>query len=55
MPIALVTLPGQPGQLYAGLTNGQVWHSDDYGDHWQQLPVKFSRVYRTMLILSADY
>ena len=54
MPISLVTDPGAPGGLYAGLTNGQVWHSEDYGDHWQQLPVKFSRVYRTMLFLSTE-
>jgi hypothetical protein len=54
MPIALVTHPEISGQLYAGLTNGQVWHSEDYGDHWQQLPVKFSRVYRTMLMLSTE-
>lgn len=51
MPIALVTHPEISGQLYAGLTNGQVWFSEDYGDHWAQLPVKFSRVYRSMLVL----
>ncbi len=54
MPIALVTHPEKSGTLYAGLTNGQVWHSEDYGAHWQQLPVKFCRVYRTMLILSTE-
>ena len=52
MPISLVTHPEISGQLFAGLTNGQVWFSEDYGDHWQQLPVKFSQVYRTMLVLS---
>ena len=54
MPISLVTHPEISGQLYAGLTNGQVWFSEDYGDHWQQLPVKFSRVYRSMLVLGFD-
>lgn len=54
MPIALITQPGQPGQLYAGLTNGQVWRSIDYGETWQQLPVKFSRIQRAMLVLDVD-
>jgi photosystem II stability/assembly factor-like uncharacterized protein len=54
MPIALVTHPAISGQLYAGLTNGQIWFSNDYGDHWQQIPVKFSRIFRSMLILHTD-
>lgn len=54
MPISLITHPGAPGQLYAGLTNGQVWHSRDYGESWQQLPVKFSRIQRAMLVLEVE-
>ena len=53
MPISLVPHPEISGQLYAGLTNGQVWFTEDYGDHWRKLPLKFSRVYRSMLVL--DY
>ena len=41
-PTALVTLPNVPGHLYAGLTNGDVWQSADYGDTWEQLPFKFN-------------
>jgi hypothetical protein len=29
MPIALITDPNAPGHLYAGTTNGDVWHSPD--------------------------
>jgi len=54
MPIALVTHPAAPGLLYAGLTNGQVWQSQDYGDHWQQLPFRFSRVGHSMLVLDIE-
>ncbi len=38
MPRALVTLPRSPGQLFAGTTFGDVWHTADYGDSWQRLP-----------------
>jgi photosystem II stability/assembly factor-like uncharacterized protein len=55
MPISLVTHPEISGQLYAGLTNGQVWFSEDYGDNWQQLPVKFSRIYRSLLVQDFEY
>ncbi len=51
MPIALETDPAAPGHLYAGTTAGQVWHSADYGDSWQQLPVEFPSVWRSMIVL----
>jgi hypothetical protein len=38
MPRALVTVPGSPGQLFAGTTYGEVWHTADYGDSWKRLP-----------------
>ncbi|MEJ2601260.1 MAG: hypothetical protein P8Z00_23220 [Anaerolineales bacterium] len=40
MPIALVTDPKAPGHLYAGLIDGTVWHSDDYGENWEKYPFK---------------
>jgi hypothetical protein len=54
MPISLVTHSRISGKIFAGLTNGQVWHSSDYGDTWQQLPVKFSRIQRSMLVLDIE-
>lgn len=41
MPRALVTDPEAPGHLYAGVTNGDVWHSPDYGESWAKLPFNF--------------
>lgn len=38
MAYALVTDPAAPGHLYAGLANGDVWHTADYGDTWTKLP-----------------
>ena len=51
MPIALETDPAAPGHLYAGTTAGQVWHTADYGDTWQELPFRFPAIWRSMLIL----
>jgi hypothetical protein len=49
-PTALATVPGEPGHLYAGLRNGDVWHSADYGDSWQQLPLNLGAIWHSLLI-----
>ncbi len=51
MPIALVSIPGAPGQLYAGLTSGDVWHTADYGDTWQKLPFNLGGIHRTLIMM----
>jgi hypothetical protein len=51
MPYALRTDPAAPGHLYAGLINGDVWFSADYGDSWGQLPVNLG-VLNSMIVLS---
>jgi hypothetical protein len=51
MPYALLTDRDAPGHLYAGLSNGDVWHTTDYGDHWQQLPVNMGTVWTAMIML----
>lgn len=50
-PTALVTLSEAPGHLYAGLTNGDIWHSADYGDTWKKLPFNLRAIWFTLLIL----
>lgn len=50
-PTTLVTLPDAPGHLYAGLLNGEVWHSSDYGEHWEMLPFNLKRIWHSLLIL----
>jgi photosystem II stability/assembly factor-like uncharacterized protein len=50
MAYALVTDPAAPGVLYAGLSNGQVWRSDDHGDAWQRLPFEFQRLHALVLV-----
>lgn len=50
-PTALITVPGAPGHLYAGLYNGDVWHSTDYGDSWEQLPLNMSGIWHSLLII----
>ncbi len=51
MAYALVTDPEMPGHLYAGLSSGAVWHSADYGDSWQQLPVNLRGIHRSLILV----
>ncbi len=51
MPYALLTDSDMPGHLYAGLSSGDVWHTADYGDHWQQLPLNLGAIWTSMVML----
>ena len=51
MAYALITDPNAPGHLYAGLSNGDVWHSTDHGDAWEQMPFNLKGIHRTLIIL----
>jgi hypothetical protein len=51
MPYTLLTDPDAPGHLYAGLSNGDVWHTANYGDHWQQLPFNLGAIRTAMIML----
>lgn len=50
MPYALLADPVASGQVYAGLSNGEVWHSDDYGDTWRKLPLDLPAVHSMILL-----
>lgn len=54
MAYALVSDPAAPGHLYAGLSNGQVWHSANLGDTWEQLPFNLGRIQAGLIILSVE-
>jgi len=51
MPYALLTDRSAPGHIYAGLSNGDVWHSSDHGDAWQQLPFNLKGIHRSLIML----
>ncbi len=51
MPYALVPDPGRGGSIYAGLSNGDLWHSGDYGERWEQLPLRLGAIRRALVIL----
>ena len=51
MAYALVTDPDCPGHIYTGLSNGQVWFSGDYGDHWEQLPFDLGSHLGTLVLV----
>lgn len=52
-PTALVSIPGKSGHLYAGLSDGDVWHTTDYGDSWEKMPFNLKGIWFWMLILDA--
>lgn len=51
MPYALVTDPEGPGNLYLGLSNGDIWHTLDHGDSWVLLPVNLGRIERSLVMV----
>lgn len=51
MPYAVLTVPSSPDHVYAGLSNGDVWQSDDRGDTWRQLPASLGTIRRTLIAL----
>jgi hypothetical protein len=51
MPYALLTDPEAPGHVYAGLSNGDVWHSADYGESWGRLPFNLRTIHRDLIAL----
>ncbi|HSK15063.1 MAG TPA: hypothetical protein VK915_02750 [Gaiellaceae bacterium] len=50
MPYALLTERESPGEVYAGLANGEVWHSADLGETWTKLPLDLTAL-RALLLL----
>jgi hypothetical protein len=52
MPYALLTHPSAPGHLYAGLSNGEVWHSADHGDNWTALPFSLGSISRSLILIA---
>jgi photosystem II stability/assembly factor-like uncharacterized protein len=51
MPYALLTDPVSPSHVYAGLSNGDVWHSTDHGDTWKRFPFNLKHISRALLVL----
>lgn len=50
MAYGLATDPHRPGHVYAGLADGQVWHSADHGDNWSRLPVDLGSGLRSLAV-----
>jgi len=51
MPYSLLTPKSEPGCVYAGLSNGDVWRSLNQGDTWEQLPFNLFSIRQQMVIL----
>lgn len=52
MPYGLITDPALPAHLIAGLRDGTVMHSTNYGDTWETLPFKFGQIQRTLIMVN---
>jgi len=52
MPYVLLADPAEPGHVYAGLSNGDVWCSQDIGDSWARLPFNLKSVNGSMIMLA---
>lgn len=52
MPYALLTHPSEPGTVYAGLSNGDVWRSQDQGSSWGRLPFTLKSINRSLIMFS---
>lgn len=50
-PYSLLTDADAPGHLYAGLSNGDVWHTADYGESWSQLPFNLGLINWSLVTL----
>jgi hypothetical protein len=51
MPYALLTMTEAPGEVHAGLSNGEVWYSSDYGESWGRLPFSLGSINRDLIAL----
>ncbi|MDA4127364.1 MAG: hypothetical protein OK452_09235 [Thaumarchaeota archaeon] len=51
MPYALATSQENSGEVYAGLRNGDVWHSEDGGDNWKRLKLNLGSIERTLIVI----
>lgn len=50
MPYSLLTDSKSAGRIFAGLSNGEVWHSHDYGDSWTSMPFRLDEIHRMMIM-----
>lgn len=51
MAYALTPDPGAAGSLFAGLSNGEVWRTKDYGDRWEQMPFNLGGIQHAMIMI----
>jgi hypothetical protein len=52
MAYTLLTDPNAPGHIYAGLSSGEIWHSTDYGDNWQKLPLNMGGIHTKLIMIN---
>ena len=51
MAYGLLTDPSASGHLYAGLSNGEIYHTADYGDNWDLMPFNMGVIGRSLIMI----
>ncbi len=51
LPTSLQTVPGFPGHIYAGLSNGDIWFSANHGEEWNRLDLNLKGIWHQMVML----
>lgn len=54
MPYVLLTDRNVSGHLYAGLSNGDAWFTEDHGDHWAKLPFNLGGIHTAVMLTKVD-
>lgn len=49
MPYALLTHSQTPDYVLAGLSNGEMWETDDAGENWRRLDTAFTSIHRDLV------
>ncbi len=52
-PTVMTSNPEIAGELYVGTHKGSVWHTTDFGDHWDRLPFSLRAIWYSLLIYEA--
>lgn len=53
MAYALVTDCHASGHLYAGLSNGDIWFTENYGETWRQLALNLTGIHYSLVMIKA--
>lgn len=51
MPYALLTDPENPSLVYAGMSNGEIWRTENHGEEWGKLALNLGKIQRSLVFV----